>query len=173
MIVESVPQEGPEVLSDSEIWADSDDEVVNKGNNGQSVSNDDDDDDEFYGVKPDVPENSDIAALRRIHAKQGYLAGLSSQKEESLQKGFDEGYPVGADLGIQVGKILGCLQILSVHSNLEVSNKAKDLLKSAQNELGIKKVLNKRYFDDDMNIETHPLIIHWNEETQSLIQLIK
>lgn len=158
MIIE--PVKVTESAENSDIWGDSDDEVYRNN-------------DEFYGVRPEVPENNDIVALRRIHAKQGYLAGISSQKEETLQNGFDNGYPVGASIGVEIGKIIGNLQILTTHSNSTVSEKAKELLIQAESELHIRKVLNKKYFDEDINIQSHPLINHWNDEVKLLLQEIK
>ncbi|KAK9480809.1 hypothetical protein V1514DRAFT_324519 [Lipomyces japonicus] len=52
----------------------------------------------------------DIERLRRDHTRQGYLDGITRGKPESVQKAFDDGYPLGAALGIQVGKIIGTLQ---------------------------------------------------------------
>lgn len=148
-------------LSDSDIWGNSDDEY--KPNIAE---------DEFYGEKPDIAENSEISALRRIHAKQGYLEGLSSAKEESLQEGFDKGYPSGAQIGIAVGKILGKLQFISTISDLDpqVKSQARRLLTEAKNELMIQKVLNRKHFDDGLSLpdDNHLLVQRWEQTVNEL-----
>lgn len=95
-------------------------------------------------------ESFEVANLRRKHAKQGYLDGLSRGKETDLQKGFDDAYSDGAELGMQVGRILGRLYM-----------EKKD--ESALEELAIKKVLSEKYFDGDMNLlsQPHELVKKW------------
>ncbi|KAL8951457.1 MAG: hypothetical protein Q9222_002558 [Ikaeria aurantiellina] len=53
---------------------------------------------------------SDIPRLRSIHVTNGYRDGIASAKEQALQPGFDEAYPLGAILGLRVGYILGALE---------------------------------------------------------------
>lgn len=96
--------------------------------------------------------------IERTHHKQGYLDGLSNAKELSLQDGFDEGFPSGASLGIEVGKILSILLCYD-----------KDLFEQCKKELGINKVLDKKYFDQDLNIQTHEMIIKWQGITQDYV----
>lgn len=156
----------PEALPDSEVWADSDEEF-----------NPDISDDEFYGGKPEVSENSEISALRRLHAKRGYLDGLSNSKEESLQEGFDKGYPLGALIGIEVGKIISKLQFISTMNGIDstLKDKAKDQLEIAKSELMIQKVLNRKYFDDALSLQddTHSLLQRWKIQVNELINQTK
>ncbi|CDR39960.1 CYFA0S04e00936g1_1 [Cyberlindnera fabianii] len=151
--------ESPDI-SDDDIWA---------SDGGEFHPNVDDGD--FYGERTDRPENAEIAAVRRVHAKQGYLAGLSSAKEESLQQGFDEGYPSGAIIGLEVGKILGTLQLLSSFNGV-AGTKAKELLSTAKTELHIKKVLHRRYFDDNVQLpeEGHTVVNKWKIEVEQLVK---
>ncbi|KAK6465952.1 hypothetical protein DFJ63DRAFT_35619 [Scheffersomyces coipomensis] len=128
----------------------------------ESNSNDMDDiwgdeDDENYGDGLlRVNANADI---QRNHQKQGYLDGLSSAKEESLQQGFDEGFPNGALLGLTVGKLLAELKIF----------KDEDLFNQAKKELNIVKVLDKKYFSEDLNVTSnHEVIQKWQNLTQAL-----
>lgn len=61
-------------------------------------------------------EPSDIPRLRRIHVTNGYREGISWSKDQALQPGFDEAYPLGAILGLRVGYLLGMLEgLCSAH----------------------------------------------------------
>ncbi|ODV85482.1 hypothetical protein CANARDRAFT_189000, partial [[Candida] arabinofermentans NRRL YB-2248] len=98
--------------------------------------------------------------LKRKHAKQGYLDGLSRAKEESLQEGFDEGYRIGATLGAMVGEVLMSLTIL-----LNASKIDKNTYDTAVDELNIKTVLQTNHFDSKLNIadeSQHPIIKKWS-----------
>ncbi|KAK6201614.1 uncharacterized protein RJT21DRAFT_36436 [Scheffersomyces amazonensis] len=113
----------------------------------------DDDGDEY-----DIPFKAD-ADIKRIHEKQGYLDGLSRAKEESLQQGFDEGFPQGAEFGIIVGKIMGKLKLF----------KDDDLFNQARKELNITKVLDKKYFNDDLTLTTdHQVLQKWMNLVEAL-----
>lgn len=93
-------------------------------------------------------ENIDVHAhLQRTHAKQGYLDGLTHLKEASLQKGFDTGFPQGAQLGRAVGQVLARLHGTAAFDG-------------AKQRLGVASVLDKKYFDDQLDLvaKEHPLI---------------
>ncbi|KAF3396927.1 putative protein yae1 [Talaromyces pinophilus] len=55
-------------------------------------------------------EPSDLPSLRRQHVTAGYRDGIATSKSEHVQRGFDAGYPVGAQFGLRVGTILGILE---------------------------------------------------------------
>lgn len=114
------------------------------------VSDDDvwaDDDDEEYQMT-----DKSTADLRRIHTKQGYLDGLTKAQESSLQTGFDNAFPKGACLGIEVGRILSTLMCYQ----------KPELLSAAEQELNITKVLNKQFFDNDLEpLEVHDALQKW------------
>ncbi|OJD21973.1 hypothetical protein ACJ73_06687 [Blastomyces percursus] len=55
-------------------------------------------------------EPSDLPFLRRQHVTAGYRDGISMTKGEHVQRGFDGGFPVGAELGLRVGTVLGVLE---------------------------------------------------------------
>ncbi|CCE82582.1 Piso0_002313 [Millerozyma farinosa CBS 7064] len=99
---------------------------------------------------------SSTADIRRIHKKQGYLDGLMRAKESSLQAGFDDSFPKGADLGITAGYILAQL----------VSHKDENMLQQAKQELNIAKVLSKKYFSSTLEIEgdEHPVMEKWKDQ---------
>ncbi|EMC98161.1 hypothetical protein BAUCODRAFT_414628 [Baudoinia panamericana UAMH 10762] len=52
---------------------------------------------------------SDIPRLRSIHVTSGYREGIAASKEQHMQEGFDEGYSLGAELGLKAGGCLGAL----------------------------------------------------------------
>ncbi|KAJ5116315.1 Essential protein Yae1 N-terminal [Penicillium angulare] len=55
-------------------------------------------------------EPSDLPSLRRQHVTAGYRDGVSVSKGERVQDGFDAAFPVGAQLGMRAGTILGILE---------------------------------------------------------------
>lgn len=55
-------------------------------------------------------EPSDIPRLREKHETEGYRDGVTKGKGETVQTGFDEGYGLGAVLGLRIGKVLGILE---------------------------------------------------------------
>ncbi|KAL8829863.1 MAG: hypothetical protein Q9170_005986 [Blastenia crenularia] len=59
---------------------------------------------------PYSSEPSDIPRLRSVHVTNGYREGISTSKDQALQPGFDEAYPLGAILGLRAGYALGILE---------------------------------------------------------------
>lgn len=53
---------------------------------------------------------SDMPRLRATHSTAGYRDGIAAAKTQWLQPGFDEGYSLGAVLGLRVGHMLGVLE---------------------------------------------------------------
>lgn len=110
--------------------------------------------DDFWGSGEESEsrneESTEIRKLRSVHSKRGYLDGITSAKEDNLQAGFDESFPLGAQYGIDVGKILGGLQMLvSIYGDEDPE--LREQMKLVQEELRINKVLAKRHFDEEMN----------------------
>lgn len=83
--------------------------------------------DVFHSIKPshepDGPSQSHLSSalsahpsddirLRGIHGTQGYRDGITSSKAAHVQIGFDEGYSLGAALGLIAGQCLGSLSAL-------------------------------------------------------------
>jgi hypothetical protein len=52
-------------------------------------------------------EPSEIPRVRSTHVTNGYRDGISESKARFVQEGFDEGYALGAVLGLKAGWILG------------------------------------------------------------------
>ncbi|OJJ84320.1 Yae1 family protein [Aspergillus glaucus CBS 516.65] len=77
--------------------------------------------DDIFGSSPPQPsslerdsvpaaEPSDLPSLRRQHVTTGYRDGISLSKGEHVQDGFDAGFPVGAQLGMRAGTVLGIME---------------------------------------------------------------
>lgn len=121
----------------------------------QAANTNNDLSDIFSDSPPSTPTQtgipSDIPRLRSTHATAGYRAGISSSKTRSLQPGFDEGYSLGAVIGLRVGYVLGALEGLWCAYDTECKEKArlKELLRKGREELMIEKVFGKEYWDKD------------------------
>jgi len=62
---------------------------------------------------------SDLPSMRRQHMTDGYREGLAIGKAKVMQKGFDDGYPIGVKIALRVGKVLGCLEGVLATKDLE------------------------------------------------------
>lgn len=142
--------------SDSDVWLGSDEEPAGGPASPRARA-------EFYGEPvTGGPESQEVAALRRVHAKRGYLDGLSQAKEESLQAGFDNGYPAGAELGLQVGEIVG--RLLFLRASRPGDQQLRETVDRAVSSLAIQKVLSRKFFDDELRLaQAHPLLAQWQE----------
>ncbi|KAK4995807.1 hypothetical protein LTR28_000401 [Elasticomyces elasticus] len=113
------------------------------------------------------PEHSDIARLRSTHTTNGYRDGISESKAKFVQEGFDEGYSLGAVLGLRAGWILGVLEgicrALMSHASIAVDAashgakleqqsllaRTKSLLFQARTELRTQALFGQQYFGPD------------------------
>lgn len=114
----------------------------------------------------DIWENDEVdevfishSDVRRSHEKQGYLDGLSHAKENSLQQGFDDLFPEGAKLAISVGKILAKVK----------SRGSDEMFALACKELKITNILDKKYFDDELQLNGIHIVLHEWETKASLL----
>ena len=57
---------------------------------------------------PDEP--SEVPRLREQHTTAGYRDGIAQGKNTSVQRGFDEGYELGATIASRAGYIIGALE---------------------------------------------------------------
>lgn len=105
-------------------------------------------DDDVWG-DDDVKATADI---ERAHHKQGYLDGLTQAKESSLQEGFDDAFPKGAQLGVEVGLLLAKAMCTD-----------EETFKRAKEELNITKVLAKKYFNEDVELVDRLLLEKWGQ----------
>ncbi|MCJ1332234.1 Essential protein Yae1, N terminal [Thelotrema lepadinum] len=53
---------------------------------------------------------SDIPRLTSVHATAGYRDGVAAAREKAVQGGFDEGWVLGAGLGVRAGYVLGAME---------------------------------------------------------------
>jgi hypothetical protein len=129
-----------------------------------------DDLDDVFGSAPSSPshdargntEISDIPRLKEKHETEGYRDGVAKGKAETVQGGFDEGYGLGAVLGLRIGKILGIME--GIYAALRTGEMAdveeveqwkpereriEGLLESAQAELKTESVFGREWWDDD------------------------
>lgn len=86
----------------------------------------------------------------------GYRDGISLSKTYSLQEGFDQGYSLGAVLGLRVGYILGVFAALRHHGGDREEKETEGgrergerLWKEAKKSLSMKEVFAEKYFDGD------------------------
>ncbi|KAK0825242.1 Essential protein Yae1, N terminal [Friedmanniomyces endolithicus] len=112
--------------------------------------------------------HSDISRLRNTHVNNGYREGITASKERHMQDGFDEGYGLGAELGLKAGWCLGALEglwrAMPVRSNEPEDHAGgagggRDnavsrtvflaLLEAAQVELDVSRLCGKDYFGED------------------------
>ncbi|ANB14302.1 Yae1p [Sugiyamaella lignohabitans] len=129
-----------------DVWASSGDENNPDPENGPPTN--------------EVP--SDLVRLRRDHFNTGYIDGITQTKDEALQTGFDEGYPIGAEIGQQAGQIIGFLQ----------GQGLRDLERTATLELSAERLFSKEYWTSSTQKtwqgDTHPLIAKWTTLVNNL-----
>jgi len=107
---------------------------------------------------------SDIPRLRSLHVTNGYREGIAVSKERHMQEGFDEGYTLGAELGLKAGWCLGALEGIwhALPESREHSQDRADedvehlsrkdvrcMLDEAQEELKMQSLLGREYFGED------------------------
>ncbi|TVY58144.1 Uncharacterized protein LCER1_G002410 [Lachnellula cervina] len=95
-------------------------------------------------------EPSDVPRLKEKHETEGYRDGVSKGKAETVQAGFDEGYGLGAVLGLRIGKILGLLEGIwrAVHAG-EDGQRLEGLFEDAKKELKTESVFGREWWGED------------------------
>ena len=148
--------------------------------------------DDIFGFDSDEPQDSsaggneewsDIPRLREKHETEGYRDGVGQGKATTVQKGFDEGYHLGAVMGLKIGKLLGLLE--GIHKAL-VGVTGEDerlgkLAKEAREELKTESVFGREWWgedgiwkfevkgegDEEVTFEDvaaqHPVVVRWEE----------
>ncbi|KAI4123676.1 MAG: hypothetical protein LQ347_006060 [Umbilicaria vellea] len=92
---------------------------------------------------------SDIPRLRTTHTTAGYRDGIAVSKTTSLQPGFDEGYSLGAVLGLRVGYIIGVLEALYAALSATEKQRIGKMLNEARDELSVEKVFARGNWGED------------------------
>ncbi|QDS68492.1 hypothetical protein FKW77_010859 [Venturia effusa] len=94
-----------------------------------------------------LQERSDIPRLQSQHSTAGYREGIQSSKGSFMQEGFDEGYMLGAELGMRGGWIIGVLE--GVARGGQGVDRVRIMLNEARQELSIKGLYAPEYFGQD------------------------
>ncbi|MCJ1228568.1 Essential protein Yae1, N terminal [Toensbergia leucococca] len=115
----------------------------------------------FYDSPPPSPshssttslqlhEPSDVPRLRTTHTTAGYRDGIAASKAQSIQSGFDEGYSLGAILGLRVGYVLGALEgLCAAQHALDDKKRLLELLTDAKEGLKLEKVFGRELWSED------------------------
>ena len=139
-------------------------------------------------------EPSDIPRLRTTHTTAGYRDGIASSKTASLQPGFDEGYSLGAVIGLRVGHMLGVIDGIchALHGVEDVEGnriQALQISRQARRELDVRNIFGRDVWDaggtwkyevrggtgeEDVTFEevadAHPLLAKWRIRVENLMQ---
>lgn len=128
----------PEAVSSDDIWASDSD-------HGYDLTN--------RSERRDAASDmlSDLPTIRRQHITDGYREGLSVGKAKVMQKGFDDGYPLGTSIALRVGKVLGYLEGILAAKDIDDVVKApvRKIYEQAKLDLAVT-VLLKDKTDQDM-----------------------
>jgi len=130
-------------------------------------------------TRTSTQSQSDLPRLRSTHTTAGYRNGISASKTRSVQPGFDEGYPLGAAIGLRVGELLGVLEGLSAllrshssarsHSFLEEEDRdgersrVEGSLRDARKELRLESVFGREWWGEN-GLWTFEVIGHGDGE---------
>jgi hypothetical protein len=156
--------------------------------------------DDVFGSGPDESQTADALAssahgnpdisfdIRRLQAQHttiGYREGIAAGKATSIQAGFDQGFALGANIGIRAGQILGQLEaigaILAEAGPVDKSARVDRLLSQAAADLNPESVFTSQFWAPDGTwtypvvalheggeiiyqdiADQHPLIAKWN-----------
>lgn len=97
---------------------------------------------------------SDMHRLQQEHTTAGYRDGVTEAKADSVQAGFDEGYGLGATVGLKVGQLLGLMEGIAGALGSDPTSESEAasavaLLASARAELDVRKVFSEVYWNVD------------------------
>lgn len=120
---------------------------------------------------------SDYERLRSTHATAGYRDGISVGKAVSVQKGFDEGFALGGEIGRAVGYLLGCFQ--GIEAALAGDEEMRSASNAIKDDLRLERIFAREYIseeglwtymvegeeDGEVTFEqvawAHPLVVKW------------
>ncbi|KAI0458540.1 hypothetical protein F5B21DRAFT_435770 [Xylaria acuta] len=155
--------------------------------------------DDVFGPDPDIPAHGPTASatygsremsldtqrLRSQHNTVGYREGITAGKAGSIQAGFDQGFALGANIGMRAGRILGLLEGISAAlaeaGPADEALRAQGLLSQAATELNPESLFTPDFWASDGTwtypvapsheggeviypdvADQHPLISKWN-----------
>ncbi|KAF3042518.1 Essential protein Yae1, N terminal [Didymella keratinophila] len=158
--------------------------------------------DDIYGSTPNSPfldaqpsgraheMLSDLPSRQRALDADAYREGLASAKGQYVQEGFDEGYALGADIGLRVGYILGVLRgfvgAWKRHGQ-DAYSEVLRLYEEAQKDLAIEQLLGQMWVDEEgiwkwevVGVDgdatfrevaaQHPVVKKWDDKVDELAQ---
>lgn len=141
-------------------------------------------------TSPTTADPSDIPRLRGTHSTAGYRDGISTSKEQKLQPGFDEGYPLGAVFGMRVGYLLGALEGLCLAHSHESEGRERlaRLVKDARAQLALDQIFGREWWSEDGIwkyevqgneedvtfrdvVDAHPIMRRWVEKVEHEMEI--
>ncbi|KAK1757334.1 hypothetical protein QBC47DRAFT_399673 [Echria macrotheca] len=162
MSTSHTPHRSPSPIPDHNHTTTQDTTTTTTNNNLDDVWGDDDDNNNEPHHHQHHPQNlhsSDIPRLQHDHSTAGYRDGIALAKASSVQAGFDEGYSLGATIGLRAGKVLGVLEGLvfsfssssssSSSSHTQESERLRGLLEDARRELDVRRIFSGEYWGED------------------------
>jgi hypothetical protein len=131
---------------------------------------------------------SDLPSRQRALDTDAYREGLVNSKGQHVQEGFDEGYSLGAILGLRVGQILGVLHGFVASwkgRDNQLFKETKATYDIAQRELAIEELLGQQWVnaegiwqwdvtgeDEDPTFtevaEQHPVVKKWANTVEEM-----
>ncbi|KAI1320438.1 hypothetical protein F5Y16DRAFT_389917 [Xylariaceae sp. FL0255] len=107
-------------------------------------------------------DNHDISLdsrrLQSQHTTTGYREGITAGKAVSIQPGFDQGYPLGASLGLRAGQLLGHLEsIATALAGTSHHDHIDRLVSEAAAELSPERLFTPEYWAPDGTC-TYPIV---------------
>ncbi|KAI8956811.1 hypothetical protein F5Y11DRAFT_132823 [Daldinia sp. FL1419] len=126
----------------------------------------------------------DTRRLQTQHTTEGYRDGIIAGKAESIQTGFDEGFGLGAEIGLKGGQLLGLLEGMATalrESDIDNSTYMDNLLSDASKEICTEVIFAEKYWTSDggwkypvtgsgdveISVEDiakeHPIILKWDD----------
>lgn len=101
---------------------------------------------ESITLRPEQHHPSDIPRLQQEHTTAGYRDGITVAKATSIQSGFDEGFGLGATIGLKTGRLLGLLEGIAAAT---AGEEEALLLNQARTELGVRSVFGEAFWNVD------------------------
>ena len=128
---------------------------------------------------------SDVNRLQAEHTNAGYREGITVAKASSVQVGFDEGFTLGATIGLKAGQLLGTIEAIFEALKGQPGDgaaAAEKLMADAREDLSTARVFGSDYWAPDGNwtyevvaaagddqvlfsdvADAHPLIRKWSQ----------
>ncbi|KAI0393753.1 hypothetical protein F5Y17DRAFT_430620 [Xylariaceae sp. FL0594] len=116
--------------------------------------------DDLSGPSLEMPIHMDISRdtrrLQAQHSNTGYREGITMGKSTTIQEGFDQGYVLGASIGMKAGQVVGLLQAISAalvkkddSGGADEAACAADLLSMAVKDLAPERLFTSEFWASD------------------------